>query len=108
MSLTKRRIARGLILTPDDVGVDSVSGELKVALTAQKLQVYLDGALRNVVTENQVQTLTNKSYDANGAGNVLSNVEVDNLAAGVLNIDLSVPTPTDDQIPSALAVQTYV
>lgn len=103
---TKKQYTRGIILRPDDVGVDNIEGELKVALTAKRLQVYLDGALRNVVTTNQAQTLENKTIDADV--NPISNIEVDNLKAGVLNTSTTLDTASDTQIPSALAVKTYV
>lgn len=108
MTVKKKAFQRGIILPADDVGVDGIEGELKVGATSKKLHAYLDGSLRSVVTESQAQTLTNKTFDANGAGNALSNVEVDNLAAGVLNTDTSLTGASDTQVPSALAVKTYV
>lgn len=106
MSISKERITRGIILNPDDVGVESVEGELKVGTTSKKLHAYLDGALRSVVTETQVATVTNKTIDVDN--NTVTNLEVDNLKAGVLDTDLSSVAGTDTTIPSAKAVKTYV
>lgn len=57
---------------------------------------------QSIVTEDQTQTLTNKDIDADN--NTISNIETDNLKAGVLNTDLS-GAATDTEIPSALAVK---
>lgn len=106
MSIKKQAHTRGIILTPDDIGLDGVEGELKVGATSKKVHAYLDGSVRNVVTENQTATLTNKSIDADN--NPISNLEVDNLKAGVLDTDLSSVSASDDTIPSAKATKAYV
>jgi hypothetical protein len=51
---------------------------------------------------------TNKTFDANGTGNSLSNVEVADFAAGVLDTDLSTVSASDDTLPSAKATKSYV
>lgn len=53
-------------------------------------------------TDNQV--LTNKTIDADN--NTISNLEVDNLKAGVLNTDLT-GAVSNTQVPSAQATKTY-
>jgi hypothetical protein len=53
-------------------------------------------------------TLTNKTFDANGTGNSLSNVEVADLASGVLDTDISSASASDDTLASAKAIKTYV
>jgi len=50
------------------------------------------------------QTLTNKGIDADN--NTLSNIETDNLKAGVLSTDIATGA-SDTKIPSALAAKTY-
>lgn len=87
MALSKKQFTRGIILRADDIGVSGVSGEMKVSLTNQKLQVYLDGALRNVVTESQTQTLTNKTLVV--ASNTITTAASGNLAATELNAALA-------------------
>ena len=52
------------------------------------------------------QTLVNKTIDADN--NTISNLEVDNLKSGVLDIDIASVAGTDTTIPSAKAVKTYV
>ena len=53
-------------------------------------------------------TFTNKTFDANGTGNSLSNVEVADFASGVLDTDLSSVAGTDTTLASAKAIKTYV
>jgi hypothetical protein len=105
MTVKKKQLTRGVILRPDDVALEGISGELKVSQTGQKLQAYLDSAQREVLTADQVQSLSNKTIDVDN--NTLSNVEVDNLKAGVLNTSGTLTGASDLQVPSALAVKTY-
>jgi hypothetical protein len=73
MTIKKQNFVRGVILRPDDVALEGISGELKVALTSQKLQVYLDSAARELLTADQAQTITNKTIDADL--NTISNID---------------------------------
>ena len=104
MSVKKQKHSRGIILVPDNVALEGIAGELKVGLTSQRLEAYLEAAVREVITADQTQVLTNKTIDADL--NPISNLETDNLKAGVLNTDLSAGA-TDTEIPSALAAKTY-
>jgi len=72
----------------------------------QKIKAHIDGADREITTLDQTQTLTNKDVDADN--NTISNIEVDNLKSGVLDTDLSSVSASDDTLPSAKAVKTYV
>lgn len=58
------------------------------------------------VTGASSNAFTNKSFDAEGTGNSLSNITVTNLKSGVLVTDLS-GTVTDAQVASALAIKTF-
>src|SRR5210317_1203433 len=63
----------------------------------------------DVLTASSTHTLTNKTFDANGTGNSISNIEVADFAAGVVDTDLSVSLTTDDStLASAKAIITYV
>jgi hypothetical protein len=62
----------------------------------------------NVLTASSTHTLTNKTFDANGTGNSISNIEVADLASGVLDTDLSSVSGSDDTLASAKAIKAYV
>jgi hypothetical protein len=70
-----------------------------VASTAIAGTDYLTGASTNA--------LTNKTFDANAAGNTLSNVEVADFAASAVNASTTLAGATNSQVPTALAVKTY-
>jgi hypothetical protein len=94
------RIKAKAILNSDTIG------ELEVNSADGKLN-YHDGTTRSpVLTETSTSTVTNKSIDADN--NPISNLEVDNLKAGVLNTSTTLTGASDTQVPSALAVKTYV
>lgn len=58
----------------------------------------------NVVGTTDAQTLTNKTINADN--NTVTDLEVDNLKAGVLNTDLT-GAVSNTQVPSAQATKTY-
>src|SRR6056300_1832403 len=62
----------------------------------------------NVLTASSTHTLTNKTFDANGTGNSISNIEVADFASGVLDTDLSSVAASDDTLASAKAIKAYV
>ena len=104
MSLKKTRFIKGIILAPDSVALDNVEGEIKVDSTSGKIQVTLkDGAnpsaSREVVTNSQSQTLTNKTIDT---------PVIDGTVSGTaLETDLS-SSAASDKLVTASAVKTYV
>jgi hypothetical protein len=79
MTIRKQQFVRGIILRPDDVALEGVSGELKVTLTGQKLQVYLNAAVREVLTADQAQVVTNKTINA--PDNTITNIADSNVSA---------------------------
>lgn len=112
MANKKRKFQGGIRIKPNTEGLQD-SGDINVDSADNKLKTKLDGADRSVVTEDQAQTVTNKTIDS--ANNTITvdadeatveNLEVDNLKAGVLNTDSNFAGATDAQIPSALAVKT--
>ena len=77
----------------------AVSGDT-LTLTGPDLSTYL--------TASSSTTLTNKTIDANGTGNSITNLEVADLASGVLDTDISAVAGTDTTLASAKAIKTYV
>jgi len=64
--------------------------------------------LQSYITAGSTTTLTNKTFDANGTGNSISNIEVADLASGVLDTNLTTVAGTDTTLASAKAIKTYV
>ena len=52
--------------------------------------------LTSFITSSSSDTLTNKTIDANGTGNSISNIEVADFASGVVDTDLSAVSASDD------------
>jgi hypothetical protein len=94
------------IILKETTTAAALQGEIRVDSADDKLKIYLDSAERSIVSENQSQTLTNKTIDVDN--NTVSNIEVDNLKSGVLDTDLSSVSGSHDTIPSAKAVKDYV
>ncbi len=67
-----------------------------------------DNSTSGFITGSSSTTLTNKTFDANGTGNSISNIEVADLASGVLDIDLDSVSASDDTLASAKAIKSYV
>ena len=68
--------------------------------------VTIPNATTTLVGTDTTDTLTNKSIDADN--NTITNLEVDNLKAGVLDTDLSDVADGDTTVASAKAIKTYV
>src|SRR6056300_468819 len=67
-----------------------------------------DNTTSAFITASSSDTLTNKTFDANGTGNSITNIEVADFAAGVLDTDLSSVSASDDTLASAKAIKAYV
>ena len=97
------------------VGVQNASKvQDSFSIDASQIPVSLDNstatnvrdALNDTATAGALQTLSNKTIDADN--NTISNLEVDNLKSGVLDTNLSSVAGTDTTLPSAKAVKTYI
>ena len=79
-------------------GIDTVG-------SGNTLTVSIDAT---VATASSTQTFTNKTIDANGTGNSITNLEVADFASGVLDTDITSVSSSDDTLASAKAIKTYV
>jgi hypothetical protein len=79
-------------------GIDTVG-------SGNTLTISIDGT---VVTGSSTDTFTNKTIDANGTGNSITNLEVADFASGVLDTDITSVSTSDDTLASAKAIKTYV
>lgn len=113
MTIKSPRHQKGIITKPT-TSAATEEGEIRNDSADNKQKVYTEGAEREIVTGDQAQTLSNKTIDS--ASNTItvdadtatvSNVEVDNLKAGVLETDLN-NAVDDTNLPSAKAVKDYV
>jgi len=64
--------------------------------------------LTSYITASSTNTLTNKTFDVEGTGNSISNIDVADLKSGVLDTDLTSVSGSDDTLASAKAIKTYV
>ena len=79
-------------------GIDTVG-------SGNTLTISIDGT---VVTGSSTDTFTNKTIDANGSGNSITNLEVADFASGVLDTDITSVSSSDDTLASAKAIKSYV
>jgi roadblock/LC7 domain-containing protein len=101
-----RRIFEGLGLVPKATSTVSTKGEMDVTTADGKLNYHNGTTASPVVTEAHASTLTNKTINVDN--NTVSNIEVDNLKAGVLDTDMTAVSASDDTIPSAKAAKSYI
>ena len=79
-------------------GIDTVG-------SGNTLTISIDGT---VVTGSSTDTFTNKTIDANGSGNSITNLEVADFASGVVDTALASVSSSDDTLASAKAIKSYV
>ena len=101
-----KKFLKGLKIVPKTTLESDEKGELEVDSSTGKLN-YHNGTTRSpVVTEAHTQTLLNKQISA--ADNTIANLGTGNFAGGVINTDTGLAGAADNQIPSALAVKTFI
>ena len=92
-------LTRGVSADPSD----NLDGSLWYNSSDGFFKGYINGAIRGIIDQTSTQNMTNKGIDADN--NTISNLETDNLKAGVLVTDLSTAT-LDTELASALAIKT--
>jgi len=70
---------------------------------------YVDDSLVGLSTASSVDTFTNKTFDANGTGNSISNIEVADLAgsAVITAAETIAANDNDTTLPTSAAVKAY-
>ena len=96
-TLTGSQTLTNKILTTPVISTISNTGTLTLPTSTDTL-----------VGKATTDTFTNKTIDANGTGNSITNLEVADLASGVLDTDLTSVSATDNTLASAKAIKTYV
>jgi hypothetical protein len=96
-TLTGSQTLTNKILTTPVISTISNTGTLTLPTSTDTL-----------VGKATTDTFTNKTIDANGTGNSITNLEVADLASGVLDTDLASVSATDNTLASAKAIKTYV
>ena len=74
-------------------------------VNASQISTYIS---TGQVTFSNTGTFTNKTFDANGTGNSISNLEVADFASGVVDTDIASVSSSDDTLASAKAIKAYV
>ncbi len=72
----------------------------------QSVKSYVDTQDANIASDTL--TFTNKTFDVEGTGNSISNIDVADLKSGVLDTNISSVSGSDDTLASAKAIKTYV
>lgn len=84
---------------------DSMASDLATKVPSQQsVKAYAD----TKSTASKVESLTNKTIDANGTGNAISNLEVADFAANVVDTDSTLAANSNTRIPTQAAIKTYV
>jgi hypothetical protein len=96
-TLTGSQTLTNKILTTPVISTISNTGTLTLPTSTDTL-----------VGKATVDTFTNKTFNANGTGNSITNLEVADFASGVLDIDLTSVSASDDTLASAKAIKAYV
>ena len=107
---TVTRDKEGRYGTPGDASTAPNHAEGAVVRMAVVKEMFEDlhDRMDTAATNDSITTFTNKTFDANGTGNSISNIEVADLASGVLDIDISSVAGTDTTLASAKAIKSYV
>lgn len=99
MALKKNRFIKGIILAPDEVALDNIEGELKVDSSDNKIKTTLGSESREIITNTQEQSLSNKTLETPVINGTVSGT--------VLETDLSV-SAASDKLATAEAIKNYV
>lgn len=88
--------------------ITDLSGVVGIVKTDTNGVVSAATAGTDYVTGASTNTFTNKTIDANGTGNSISNLETADFASNVIDTDTSLTANSDTRIASQKAVKAYV
>lgn len=91
-----------------DKTIADLSGVVGLIKTDTNGVVSAATAGTDYVTASSTNTFTNKTFDANGTGNSITNLETADFAANVIDTDGSLTANSDTRIASQQAVKEYV
>lgn len=97
-NLTTSNLKSGVLQTT----VRAVASASDSALASEKA---IATAIKDFITASSTNTLTNKTFDANGTGNSISNIETADFASGVLQTSVRATSSASD---SALASEKAI
>jgi len=86
---------------------DDMSGDSATALaTQQSIKAYVDAEDANIASDTL--TFTNKTFDANGTGNALSNIDSGNFLAGFFKDEDDMTSDSATSVASQQSIKAYV
>lgn len=97
----------------DGVVVSTIAGTASASATKMASELAIATAIDSFITADSVDTLTNKTIDANATGNSISNLEVEDFASGVIVTTVAgtasasdTKMATEKAVANGLAVKT--
>jgi hypothetical protein len=107
MTQVMKRYGKGVVLKPETADVtENAEGSLWSNSTEQRMKTYIEGAVRQLVTNNQTQTLENKTIVA--ANNTITTAASGNLAATELNAALAELQGDIDTRATSIALNDHI
>ncbi len=97
--IRRRKFQEGIRLK-GSTNATTLEGEIRLDPSALKFKAYVDSSERSVVTEDQTQTLTNKTYTDPVLNGDVSGTSIDT--------DVNLAADSDTKIASQKAVKAYV
>lgn len=91
-----------------DKTISDLSGVVGIIKTDTNGVVTAAAAGTDYTKADSTESFTHKTFDANGTGNSISNIETADFAANVVDTDGTLAANSDARLPSQKAVKTYV
>jgi hypothetical protein len=100
MPLKKTRFRKGVVIAPDTDPLEGVEGEIKVDFSDNRIKATLGAAPREVTTNDQSQTLSNKT--------LTSPVINTGVSGSAIDTDVTLAANSDTLLASQKAIKAYV